>query len=842
MKKLFICFILFLTYVSFAANPAYDKFIEGTKKSDFYIDLNKCSSSSDLKVSIYCRGGLKFCKYLSDYSFKNFSDYKTDNFYIYRKQDSLVTHFFDTEKDLSYDLGFSLDGTIDLSCGENHTGNNISYAIQTFGDIVNKKPISFYRLYTCGNSINNSSVLMIKEPYLLHHYYYNNGVLDFKNEFINGAFMNGDYLNLLPTFVRKKQAGYNFKKDSLDNEGIIISNSLRAGEESNLGFQINSSGVFVAENFKLCGQHNSVNVNGRFIVNDTFSGSIDNLNIGETIVKVGKAIANSIMNVNNRGNLILTEDNDLQIEKLDNLSKITGLKNLNLLVKTLNGNGVISAKGALRFISQAKYEIVQKLDDVVKEAGRINGILLGSEITVKHITDHYLNTITIYRDQHGHEISRSETGYIFQRREEIEKKVPMSQNEQNLLNKILNDTYKTMGELNNAFSALEQMEDAILKGMKSYAEKFGSSDNLIVNLRSFLRAQGMSPAQQTRMINNFMSIPYSCNALRLNANIASGISLSMRYKDFLQDLADLEYEKRAAAEKSKRKSWDNVRHVESMKSASRDISLESVIANATLMRYEFEQWKERNSEAYDAFLKTIDAWNNAALARAAGEAFMMAIPSRGASLFKFVGEVSLFAGVEYIANLISGYGADKVARYCAGEDMIKFASYLKTCEYFLKFVAEHGIIGGINRKLATANAVPHAHPTHETPIVNERRAAGVGTKSEVKLAQREERVILEYGKGKFWDGLIKDRDSAKTCVENSKKVDEILGRIQRAKKQIGGDIRADNEGSLYKFDKLHKTGKVHLEKIEEHEGKFWGTGEVNPESGEIEPIKWRLYK
>ena len=34
-------------------------------------------------------------------------------------------------------------------------------------------------------------------------------------------------------------------------------------------------------------------------------------------------------------------------------------------------------------------------------------------------------------------------------------------------------------------------------------------------------------------------IPYSCNALRLNADIVSGIGLSIRYKDFLQDLADL---------------------------------------------------------------------------------------------------------------------------------------------------------------------------------------------------------------------------------------------------------------------------------------------------------------
>ena len=153
--------------------------------------------------------------------------------------------------------------------------------------------------------------------------------------------------------------------------------------------------------------------------------------------------------------------------------------------------------------------------------------------------------------------------------------------------------------------------------------------------------------------------------------------------------------------------------------------------NATQIRYEFEQWKERNPGAYEAFLKSVDAYNMTVLSRGAAAALLTAPETMGASVLSFAcGVVSLFAGVEYVAGLVSKYGADKIAKYCAGEDMVKYASYLKTCEFFFKFVAEHGIIGGINRKLATANAASHTRSiTTERPIVSERKATGTGAKS-----------------------------------------------------------------------------------------------------------------
>ena len=43
----------------------------------------------------------------------------------------------------------------------------------------------------------------------------------------------------------------------------------------------------------------------------------------------------------------------------------------------------------------------------------------------------------------------------------------------------------------------------------------------------------------------------------------------------------------------------------------------------------------------------------------------------------------------------------------------------------------------------------------------------------------------------------------------------------------------DENGTLYKFDTGHKNGKIHLERIEKRSNGFYGTGEVDPETGRV---------
>jgi hypothetical protein len=73
----------------------------------------------------------------------------------------------------------------------------------------------------------------------------------------------------------------------------------------------------------------------------------------------------------------------------------------------------------------------------------------------------------------------------------------------------------------------------------------------------------------------------------------------------------------------------------------------------------------------------------------------------------------------------------------------------------------------------------------------------------VRSAAIESRVQRQYKEGKFFSNLIKKREDASKLGIGGKDIDEILVRIQRAKRQIGGDIRADRNGVLYKFDQVY---------------------------------------
>lgn len=107
----------------------------------------------------------------------------------------------------------------------------------------------------------------------------------------------------------------------------------------------------------------------------------------------------------------------------------------------------------------------------------------------------------------------------------------------------------------------------------------------------------------------------------------------------------------------------------------------------------------------------------------------------------------------------------------------------------------------------------------------------------------EVRANRIYGEGRFWkERLIEDRSSGAFSRVAPKNRDKILGLIQEAKRKFNGQIKADEEGALYKFDPGHKTAKVHIEKIvKKGDGKFYGVAEVDPETGAVLKIFERRY-
>ena len=91
-----------------------------------------------------------------------------------------------------------------------------------------------------------------------------------------------------------------------------------------------------------------------------------------------------------------------------------------------------------------------------------------------------------------------------------------------------------------------------------------------------------------------------------------------------------------------------------------------------------------------------------------------------------------------------------------------------------------------------------------------------------------------YKGGEFWGKLFDDLSSANKVNVSGKKAQSILGQLKTLKKiDRGGEIRADEHGNFYKYDRAHQSAKIHLEKIVKKSDGFWNVAEVDSETGNI---------
>ncbi len=104
-------------------------------------------------------------------------------------------------------------------------------------------------------------------------------------------------------------------------------------------------------------------------------------------------------------------------------------------------------------------------------------------------------------------------------------------------------------------------------------------------------------------------------------------------------------------------------------------------------------------------------------------------------------------------------------------------------------------------------------------------------KSGPNLKEAERKGTDGYKLGKYWDQL--HSSGSKIEGVTPKKQNKMYGVLSEAKRKFGGEIKMDENGTLYKFDTGHKNGKIHLERIEKKADGFYGTGEVDPETGRV---------
>lgn len=145
-------------------------------------------------------------------------------------------------------------------------------------------------------------------------------------------------------------------------------------------------------------------------------------------------------------------------------------------------------------------------------------------------------------------------------------------------------------------------------------------------------------------------------------------------------------------------------------------------------------------------------------------------------------------GLDYIADLVNEYGAEIIAsNTCNGDQRLK-ASYEKTFLFVGAIATKYGI-------KSVTKAVP-----------------GV-----------KERVVRVFDHGKFWD--------SKFDIQTRNRFGDMARKYH---KRTHRNIRFDEDGFGYEFDKMHRTEKVHLHKYRNVGGDKWKLiEEIDPETGEL---------
>ena len=138
-------------------------------------------------------------------------------------------------------------------------------------------------------------------------------------------------------------------------------------------------------------------------------------------------------------------------------------------------------------------------------------------------------------------------------------------------------------------------------------------------------------------------------------------------------------------------SWGDEDYVEEITDEANFNSLKGILANATLLRYTFEEWKYENPDEYQMFLDAIRVYNNAVAARKMVAAASFITVTGGVGLIPFASSLAVLQGGELFAEAVSKYSADKLASMAAGRDQRKYESYFKTCKYFTDFITTLGV-------------------------------------------------------------------------------------------------------------------------------------------------------
>jgi hypothetical protein len=360
----------------------------------------------------------------------------------------------------------------------------------------------------------------------------------------------------------------------------------------------------------------------------------------------------------------------------------------------------------MNLIKRSKEGIKQQIR-AGEEAKMEFGKLLGGKVKIQHHRDYYLNTITDHytTDQFGMNrrfSHRTETGYVFQRRETKtdEKELPAEAKKQ--IAEAMKAKDKQLEFLRLSLKLLDKIEETLKAQIDATVAESGSADDAVVDvhtLRSALKAD------DPKSLDRLLLAPRVYEALSSH-NVALNSVLSFLKGD--ENIGKIFAEQRTAPviappKIARRPSFSDLSHISNVKSKANGLSFESVASNLTLWRYEMERLAAANPEAYDALMNAWDTRVKATMAVGAIDALAVAPETGGTSLLAYGVSLGAGLGLDYLADLVAKHGAEKAAALASGGDPKLYASYQKTFNFVGTLVAQHGIRAGL-KKVSTSSS------------------------------------------------------------------------------------------------------------------------------------------
>ncbi len=175
------------------------------------------------------------------------------------------------------------------------------------------------------------------------------------------------------------------------------------------------------------------------------------------------------------------------------------------------------------------------------------------------------------------------------------------------------------------------------------------------------------------------------------------------YDDLLFD--EYEEDRSIPKEYEKRISWRDKRQLDLVGNQKDFPLINGIMRRATFLRYDIEKFREENPAKYQKIISLIETYYTGILLNNVRVVLASAAETGGTTLVAAAATCAVFSGIEALVNNVLEKGGDELSWHAARKDKSLYASYLKTCDFFVDFVANYGLTGAIAKKLPISKAL-----------------------------------------------------------------------------------------------------------------------------------------